>query len=295
MSVVVLSPGQGQIPADLPALLASADDDLHAAYVDRLGEDAVQEPEGSMASLQAALIVVGIGRGRRVLRQLAARKDAYGPIRAFAGHSLGEITALALAGVLVAGDAIRLAADRGDAFEHARGDGWHGVGMLALSGPTLREQIDRLFDDHDDLYLANDNAPDQIVVSGAAGSLAELTTSARDLGLRAVRLETTGPGHSPYMAPAVPAFRAALERVTLHPATAEVWSGATASPMTQPIEQLSTTLAAPLRWRETLLGLGDLGITGVVDTGPGTAMARLARKTLPDLPTLSLEDLEAAA
>lgn len=167
--------------------------------------------------------------------------------------------------------------------------------MLALSGPTIRDHLETLLAAHPAVELSNDNAIDQVVVAGPSEDLAQLTLSAREQGLRAVRLETTGPGHSKYMAGAVPAFRAALERRTFYVPSAKVWSGSTALPMANPADELSIAIATQLRWRETLRSIAELEPTHVVDTGPGTAMKRLARKALPDLPILTLDDLETAA
>lgn len=294
MSVIVLSPGQGQVPADLPELLAAADQDLLQAYVGRFGEEAVAQPLATIATTQASLVATSVTRGRRVLALLERHSDQYGPVVGFAGHSLGELTALALAGALRGGESVEVAADRGWAFEYARDEAWDDLAMLALSGPTIRDHLDALLKKHPTVLLGNDNAIDQVVVSGPNGDLADLTAEARELGLRAVRLETTGPGHTKYMAGATPAFRGALERRTFYKPAASVWSGSTAQPMTSPAEQLSVAISTQLRWRETLQGMGELGPTHVVDTGPGKAMGRLARKTLPDLPILTLEDLEAA-
>jgi [acyl-carrier-protein] S-malonyltransferase len=219
-----------------------------------------------------------------------------GPVIAIAGHSLGELTALALAGALDPADAIRLAADRGQAFDDARrasGD-WADAGMMAVSGPTVQDVISELVDRHG-VTLANDNADDQVVVSGAGPGLAALATEAREQGLRAVQLETTGPAHSPYMAPVVPVFRAAADATSFVEPHTPVYSGLTAAPFTDPPAELAALIDGQVRWRETLLTLGALRPSQFVDTGPATAMARLARKTVTSTPAITLDDLEAAA
>ncbi|MDO9353092.1 MAG: ACP S-malonyltransferase [Solirubrobacteraceae bacterium] len=298
MGVVILCPGQGQVPRDLGEQVLAAGDDLAAAYAGRLGDDAHLDPQAGWARLQAALVAVGIGRGRRVLAALSTPERAaeFGPVVAIAGHSLGELTALALGGALDPAVAVALAADRGQAFDdarHASGD-WGDAGMLAISGPTVQNVIEELVDRHG-VTLANDNADDQVVVSGAGPGLVALAGEARELGLRAVRLETTGPAHSPYMAPVVPVFLEAARAVSFGAPATPVYSGLTAAPFTDPPQELATLITGRVRWRETLHALAALSPTHVVDTGPASAMARLARKTVPDVPAITLDDLEVAA
>lgn len=297
MGVVVLCPGQGQVPRDLGELVLASGEDLAAAYAERLGADAHLDPLADWARQQAALVVVGIGRGRRALSLLqeSANAERFGPVLAVAGHSLGELTALALGGALDAADAVRLAADRGEAFEaHHHDSEWGDAGMMAVSGPTVQDQIAGLVERHG-AQLANDNASDQVVVSGSGSALAALAAEARESSLRAVRLETTGPGHSTYMQSIVPVLRGAVETAPFHAPQVPVYSGLTAAPFTDLAGELSELVATQVRWRETLLALATLEPTHFLDIGPATAMARLARKTVPDVPALTLDELEAAS
>ncbi|MDQ8043778.1 MAG: ACP S-malonyltransferase [Solirubrobacteraceae bacterium] len=295
MGIVLLCPGQGQVPRDLGDLVLASGDDLAAAYADKLGADAHLDPLKDFARAQAALVAVGIGRGRRALEllQTPSVRGEYGEVLAIAGHSLGEITALALGGALDATDAVRLAADRGRAFEDFHSPDWDAAGMLAISGPTVQDEIAALLAEYGG-ELANDNAPDQVVVSATHEQIAALTTEARERSLRAVRLETTGPGHSSYMASIVAPVRAAVEGAPFHAATIPVYSGLTAAPFIDLPGEVSGILANQVRWRETLLELATLEPTHFLDVGPGGAMARLARKTVPDVPTVTLDDLESA-
>ncbi len=296
MGVVVLCPGQGQVPRDLGEQVLAAGDDLAAAYAERLGADAHLDPESDWARLQAALVVVGIGRGRRALELLAEPENAerYGPVIAVAGHSLGEYTALALGGALTPADAVRLAAARGEAFEvHHHGAAWGDAGMMAVSGPTVQEHIAGLVERHGG-YLANDNATDQVVVSGSGAALTAIAADAREQSLRAVRLDTTGPGHCVYMASIVPPLRAAVQTAPFLDPQVPVYSGLTAAPFADLASELSELVANQVRWRETLLELAKLKPTHFLDIGPGGAMARLARKTVLDVPALTLDELEAA-
>lgn len=292
MSVVLLCPGQGQVPRDLGDLVRAAGDDLAAAYEARLGADAFDDPLADYARQQAALVAIGVGRARQALTALAQPEHAatYGDIVAVAGHSLGEITALFLAGALDGPGAVRLAAERGQAVQDARVPEWDEAGMLALSGPTVQEHIAGLLERHG-VELANDNAGDQLVAVGRTDALTALAAEARDLGLRAVRLETTGPSHSSYMAPVVAPLAQAVRDAGLVEPRIPYWSGLTARRAADPPTEIGALIAGQVRWRETLLDLAALQPSHFLDIGPGGAMARLARKTVPEIPAHTLDDL----
>ena len=297
MGVVLLCPGQGAIPRDLPELIRASGDDLATAYAERLGADAWDDPLADFARQQAALVTIGIGRGRRALALLAEDDLAaeYGPVVATAGHSLGELVALTLSGVLEPTDAVRLAADRGAAFQQHRLPVWDDAGMLAVRGPAVHDVIDDLLVRHGAEY-GNDNAPDQVVATGLKTALAGVAAEAKELGLRAVALETTGPTHSSFMQPVGETFRGDLAGVTFASPQIPVYSGQTAAPFDDYVDELATIVAGRVRWRETLLAIAaqDPAPTSFLDIGPGKVLANLARKTVADVPVLNLDDLEAA-
>ncbi|MEH3053617.1 MAG: acyltransferase domain-containing protein [Patulibacter minatonensis] len=292
MTVVLLCPGQGQVPRDLAGEVRASGDDLCAAYEERFRPAGLEDPLGDYARQQAALVAVGVGRARRALALLGEPAPAaeYGPVVAVAGHSLGELTALFVSGAVDGPTAVRLAAARGAAFEAARTPAWDDAGMLAVSGPAVQNEIVPLIERHA-VDLANDNAPDQVVVVGRTASLTAMAAEARELGLRAVRLETTGPSHSPYAAPAVAPYIATLRSVDLAPPAIPQWMGLTAAPVTDAPREIGAIIGARVRWREVLLGLGGLEPSYFLDIGPGGAMARLARKTVPTVATLTLDEL----
>lgn len=293
MSVVLLCPGQSLVPRDLGELVRAAGDDLAAAYADRLGPEAFDDPTASFARQQAALVALGVARARRVLALLQEPEHAatYGEVVAVAGHSLGEVTALFVAGAIDGPAAVQLAADRGQAMQDARTDDWGDASMLAISGPTVHEQIEPLIVRHG-VELANDNAGDQVVAVGLTERLVALAHDARDGGLRAVRLETTGPSHSTFMRAAVEPLTAAVEQAITGRPTMPVWSALTAAQAVDLPREMGTSVASPVRWRETLLDLAGLHPTHFLDIGPGGAMARLARKTVPDVPAHTLDELD---
>ncbi len=297
MGVVLLCPGQGAIPRDLPDLIRASGDDLAAAYAERLGADAWDDPLADFGRQQAALVTIGIGRGRRALALLAEDDLAaeYGPVVATAGHSLGELVALALAGVLEPAAAVRLAADRGEAFQQHRLPVWDEAGMLAVRGASVHDVIDGLLQKHGAEY-GNDNAPDQVVATGLRTALDGVAAEAKELGLRAVHLETTGPTHSSFMEPVGETFREHLAGAAFAEPAFAVYSGCTAAPFDDYVGELASIIPGTVRWRETLQAIAaqDPAPTRFLDIGPGKVLANLARKTVPDIPAHNLDDLEAA-
>jgi malonyl CoA-acyl carrier protein transacylase len=205
-----------------------------------------------------------------------AEADA-GDVRATAGHSLGEYAALVAAGVLDFDDAVPLVAERAaamaDAAEIADGS------MLAMLGGDdqgVRALAARL-----GLTVANDNAPGQLVLSGATEAIDAAEEVARDeTGARARRLPVSGAFHSPLMEPAAARLASALERVELRPAAFTVYSNGSAAPFSDVRRELSENLLRPVRWRETLLALRAAGVERFVEHGPGAVLTGLVKRTL---------------
>ena len=198
-----------------------------------------------------------------------------------AGHSLGELGALVAAGSLSERDGMRLVVIRGRLMQEAgerAGDG----GMLALLGAGAAEHAQALADEHG-LAVANDNSPQQIVLSGARASLPAAAAAAKDLGLRAMELPVTGAFHSPMMEAAVPEFAAALEQVEVREPRVTVLSAVTALPFDDVRLRLTEGLTRPVRWRETMLELRRRGAERFVEVGPGRVLTGLAKRTLSDV------------
>lgn len=199
-----------------------------------------------------------------------------------AGHSLGELAALVAAGRLGERDGLELVALRGKLMQESgerAGDG----GMVALMGQGAAEHAHELADAHG-LSVANDNSPQQVVLSGDRSGFEAASAAAKELGLRAMELPVTGAFHSPMMAEAVPPLAAALERVeVLSPQGVTVLSAVTAAPFDDVRAQLAQALTMPVRWRETLLAMRELGAERFVEVGPGRVLTGLVKRTLRDV------------
>jgi malonyl CoA-acyl carrier protein transacylase len=248
-------------------IVAAVRPDLLAAVIDLIGEDPFPLVDQSTRYAQPAIFCASLAGWTRV-------RDNVAPI-ALAGHSLGELTALAAAGVLDDHDALRLVVLRGLLMDVA-GAASGGGTMLALLGATPA-QAAALASRHG-VSLANDNAPGQVVLSGERGALEEAEEAAREYNVRARPLDVAGAFHSPRMEPAVAPFREALDKVEISDPRFPVYCGATAAPFTDVRGELAEALIRPVRWRETFLALLEAGAEDFVETGPGTVLSKMARR-----------------
>jgi malonyl CoA-acyl carrier protein transacylase len=191
---------------------------------------------------------------------------------AAAGHSLGELAALAAAGVLTVDDALELVVLRGRLMAEADDSG----SMIALVGADESDAA-RIADDAG-LVVANDNAPGQVVLAGERARFDRVEELAGELGKRAVRLPVAGAFHSPSMAPAVAPFRDALDEVELGEPSFTVFSCASAQPFEDVRDELARALVRPVRWRETFTAMHDAGARRFIEVGPGKVLAGLAKR-----------------
>jgi len=196
---------------------------------------------------------------------------------AAAGHSLGEYAALVAAGALEFADALALVDERADAM--AQAGELHPGGMVAMLGgdaQAVGALAARL-----GLTIANDNAPGQLVLSGAVDAIEAATEVAREeTGARARRLDVTGAFHSELMEPAAERLRAALARTPVAATQIPVYANGSAAPFTDVRRELAENLLRPVRWRETLLALRTAGVERFVELGPGAVLTGLVKRTL---------------
>jgi [acyl-carrier-protein] S-malonyltransferase len=217
-----------------------------------------------------------------------------------AGHSLGEYTALAAAGSFTFLEGLSLVAARGRAMASAAAREASGMAALIGADAATAESIAATRRaDGGKLWLANINAPGQIVVAGGAADIEWVVASARDLGVRrAVPLKVAGAFHSPYMESAATALASALQAVHIAPPSFAVWSNVTATPHGDtPAPALLEQLTGTVRFSESLLSMAGAGITTFVHVGPGDVTAGLAKRSVEGTEPVvvsSLEDVDAA-
>ena len=266
---VALFPGQGSQTPDMRDLVAQRDGELLERCIALVGEDPFPRAGESTRFAQPAIFCASLA-GWDAL--------ALGGTAAAAGHSLGELAALAAAGVLGRDDALRLVVLRGKLMAEADDSG----SMLALVGAT--EEDAEAVAAAAGVTVANDNAPGQVVLSGPREALARAEELARERCRRALPLDVAGAFHSPAMEPAAEPFRAALADTELHDGAFPVFSCASARPFEDVRAELAAALTRPVRWRETVLALHEAGARRFVEVGPGKVLARLGKRILPDCP-----------
>ena len=269
MSAAVIFPGQGSQTPDMRDRVAQAAPDLLERVTALVGEDPFPRVGESTRFAQPAIFCASWVGWQEL--------DLDGEPVAAAGHSLGELAALAAASVLAPDDALRLVVLRGRLMAEADDRG----SMLALlrAEPAEAEAIAA----EAGVTVANDNAPGQTVLSGDRDALERARELARERRLRAMPLGVAGAFHSPSMAPAVEPFRAALGDVALGEPRFPVFSCASAAPFADVRAELPAALTRPVRWRETVLALHAAGATRFVETGPGDVLTKLVSRILGEV------------
>ncbi|MPZ69600.1 MAG: acyltransferase domain-containing protein [Actinobacteria bacterium] len=196
-----------------------------------------------------------------------------------AGHSLGEYTALVAGGAMTFETGMAVVEARGRAMQIAARAA--GGGMAALLGFSLAEAENIAA--QSGAVVANDNAPNQVVISGSEESLTEAAAAARSRGGRAVLLQVSGSFHSPSMDPAVFGLQKALDYAEVGMPEIPVVSNVTARPYRSPGEirkLLTQQLTGKVRFRESVNWLADSGVGSCHDFGPGRVVAGLFARTI---------------
>jgi len=248
---------------------------------------------------QPALMAVSVA----VIRSLEAEAGFdIGKHTSFvAGHSLGEYSALAASSALTLADTAKLLRTRGQAMQKAVpvGEG----AMAALLGLDLEVVEKDVMDPEQSdgiCAIANDNAPGQVVISGAKAAVDAAIARAKEAGAkRAMALPVSAPFHCPLMQPAADAMAEALGDVTIAPPkvplVANVIAEATSDPETIR-ELLVRQVTGRVRWRESVLWLGTNGADTLVETGTGKVLTGMAKRINRELTNFNVEtpdDLEA--
>lgn len=249
---------------------------------------------------QPALMAVSVAAAR-VLEQDKgiSLKDK---VKFVAGHSLGEYSALTVAGSLGLGDTARLLKIRGQSMQAAVpvGEG----AMAALLGLDLpdAQKLAEAAADGDICQAANDNAPGQVVVSGARTAVERAVEMASDYGARrAVLLPVSAPFHCALMQPAADAMEQALGDVEIKQPAVPLIANVVAGEITDPEEIrkcLVEQVTGVVRWRESVMYMANAGVTTLYEIGAGRVLTGLARRIERSLEATSAgtaEEVEAVA
>ncbi len=283
MTAAFMYPGQGsQAPgmfSDLPDVAAvhdtlrEADDLLPDGVSDLDSADSLARPLGA----QLAMLVCGVAATRAL-----ADLDAFPDI--VAGHSVGAFPAAVAAGALDLGEAIVVVERRARCMEALFPDGY---GMLAISG--LGEiQVDQIAEqatgEGKPVWLANVNSFDQMVVTGTDPALARVDELAHAAGAhRTRRISIAGPSHAPILEPVSDELRSVLADLPERTLTARYVTISDARPArdrSEVLEDLAVSVSRPVRWRDTVGVVAELGARFLLQLPPGRVLVDLARATL---------------
>lgn len=226
---------------------------------------------------------------------LAALREAMpdAPAPAYvAGHSLGEYAALAAAGVLAVEDAVRLVERRG-CLMGAAAEKHPGTmaAIIALPTPEVAAVCEEA-----GAYVANDNCPGQVVVSGSADAVSRAGKLAQERGAKYVfPLKVSGAFHSPLMQDAANGLRESVSAANISDCRVPLVANSTAQVVTSSPEvrqELVQQLCHPVRWTESVRLMADAGVDTFVEVGPGTVLAGLIKRICPDARMVSIQDME---
>ncbi|MBV1935078.1 ACP S-malonyltransferase [Streptomyces sp. BV286] len=300
--LVLVAPGQGaQAPGfltpwlDLPGVRGALEAWSDAAKVDliRYGTEGDADEIRDTAVAQPLLVAAGLASAYTLFDDPAELPRRVGAI---AGHSVGELTAAALAGVLPDEDTVRLVRTRGLAMAEAAAI--TETGMSALLGGDPEVTIPHL--EKLGLTPANVNGAGQIVAAGTLEELAALDADKPEGVRRVVALKVAGAFHTRHMAPAVDALaQAAAELSSADPVIPYVSNkdGRTVATGAEVVARLVGQVANPVRWDLCMETFKELGVTALLEVCPGGTLTGLAKRALPGVKTLALktpDDLEAA-
>jgi acyl transferase domain-containing protein len=247
-----------QVERDFPDLVELA--------IDAAGADPFARADDSTRYAQPAIFCASVA---------AWRATPVAPVDFMAGHSLGEFAALVAAGSISAEDGLRLVAVRGRLMDELADEGT----MLAVVGADAGELAGEIAHETG-TYIANVNAPVQVVLSGSAHKIEDAARVVAGRGLRAIPLPVSGAFHSPLMQPAVDPFREALAQVDFAAPSVPVFSAVTAEPFDDIPRRLAEALVQPVRWGAVLEALAAAGAGRFVEVGPGKVLTGLVRRTL---------------
>lgn len=216
-------------------------------------------------------------------------------IAGIAGHSVGELTAAAGAGILSETDAVAFVRERGRAMAAAAA--LQPTGMSAVIGADETELLARL--DELGLSPANYNGGGQIVVAGALDALATLAENPPTRA-RVIPLQVAGAFHTRYMQPAVDGLRAFAGELQASDPTLPIWTnrdGTTVADGDRFVELLVGQVSSPVRWDKCMDAFAASGVTGLIELAPAGALTGLAKRGLRGVPTVAVktpDDLAAA-
>lgn len=251
------------------------------------------------ANTQPALMAVSVAAMRALeeAHGISASKAAF-----IAGHSLGEYSALASAGAISVGDCARVLRIRGNAMQDAVPAGEGAMAALLGASPDQAAALCAAGASEGPCEIANDNAPGQIVISGAKPAVELAISGAKDAGVKkAVLLPVSAPFHCSLMQPAADAMAEALSGIEIKAPSAPLVANVTATADGDPEairQQLVDQVTGQVRWTESVQYMAAEGVELTVEAGAGKVLSVMNRRTVRALEGLTMgtpEEIDAVA
>lgn len=290
-NVALLFAGQGAQHPGMGAELAAAESAARAVFdacdavrpgTSALCFEGTAEELKQTANTQPCMFAMDLA----CARALAAHGVAPAHV---AGFSLGELAALAFAGVMEDEEAFAVVCERARLMDEACQANPGGMTAVVKLPPEKVEELASACG----AWPVNYNSPAQTVVAGTSEALSALAPRVKEAGGRAMPLAVSGAFHSPLMADAASALAGVLAEVPLAAPRVSVWANATGEPYPAGAEAarelLASQVAHPVRWTKTLAGLAEAGVDTFVEVGPGHVLTGLVKRTLPEARALSCE------
>lgn len=285
-------PGQGSqavgMGRDLAASYPAAQavfDEVDEALGEKLSAVILDGPAETLTlteNAQPALMAVSMAALRALDAELGREGAAIAKAAFVAGHSLGEYSALAAAGALSVGDAARLLRIRGKAMQAAVPVGQGAMAAILGLDLDTAEAVAAEAAEIGVCQAANDNAPGQVVLSGAAAAVDKAIEIAKSKGAkRAMPLPVSAPFHCALMQPAADAMAQALESASLNTPAVPVVANVRAEAVSDPAEikaLLIEQVTGRVRWRESVAWLAGQGVTEQIELGAGKVLTGLAKR-----------------
>ena len=295
-SAAFVFPGQGSQSVGMGRALASSSPAAAAVYA--AADAALEEPISHLAwegpaerldlteNAQPALLATSIAYLAALRERWAALGIAPPEPACFAGHSMGQYSAMVAAGVIELGDGVRLVRERGRLMQ-ASGAGREGrmAAIIGLDEARLPELVERSA--ADGIFgVANRNSPGQVVVSGERAAVEAAVALARELGAkRAIELPVSVAAHSPLMADAAEGMRQVLADVPFRDPTAPLLANRDARSLTTGEAargELVEHLTAGVDWVRAIETLAGQGVSTFIEVGPGRVLTGLIKRIVPD-------------
>jgi [acyl-carrier-protein] S-malonyltransferase len=256
-------------------------DDAEAAFGEPLAHLVLDAGPDELARTREAQLAVLL---TSLVAWEALRDDVAAPV-AFGGHSLGQVTALIAAGVLPLDAGVRFAARRAELTQAAANA--HPGRMAALLGATTEQADDACTAAPGACWVANDNAPGQVVIAGTPEGVDAASARAKELGVkRATPLNVGGAFHTPLMDDATAALVDEVAAISFGTPAAPVVSNHDGQPYSDGDgwrDGLPEHVRVPVRWRTSMETMASLGATSFLEVGHGSMIAGLAKRTVPDV------------